>query len=120
MWWRGSLTALVRLWYQHTKYLSVPKEGALIMEIEDVGQVVEDDLAEDSVTVDSAEVIGVMTLDSYSACLACNSKIELSGSEMGCCSKCKMQQRISCCKKHLNAKADECGFIVSDPERVWQ
>ena len=74
------------------------------MEIEDVGEVVEDDLAKDSVTVDSAEVIGVMTLDSYSACLACNSKVELSGSEMGCCSKCKMQQHTSCCKKHLNAK----------------
>ena len=52
------------------------KEGVLIMEIEDVGEVVEDDLAEDSVTVDSAEVIGVMTLDSYSACLACNSKVK--------------------------------------------
>ena len=39
---------MVRLWYQHMKYLSVPKEGALIMEIEDVGEVVEDDLAEDS------------------------------------------------------------------------
>ena len=74
------------------------------MEIEDVGEVVEDDLAKDSVTVDSAEVIGVMTLDSYSACLACDSKVKPSGSEMGCCSKCKMQQCISCCKKHLNAK----------------
>ena len=103
----GSLTALVRLWcvaISIWKYLSAPKEGALIMEIEDVGEVVEDDLAEDSVTVDSTEVIGVMTLDSYSACLACNSKVEPSGSEMGCCSKCKMQQCISCCKKHLNAK----------------
>ena len=27
--------------YQHTKYLSVPKEGALIMEIEDVEEVME-------------------------------------------------------------------------------
>lgn len=66
-------------------------------------EVVKDNLAKDSVTVHSAEVIGVVTLDSYSECLACNSKVEPLGSELGCCSECKMQQRISFYKKHLNA-----------------
>lgn len=53
-------------------------------------EVVKDNLAKDSVTVHSAEVIGVVTLDSYSECLACNSKVEPLGSELGCCSECKM------------------------------
>ena len=60
--------------YQHSKYLSLPKDSGHIEKIEDIGDVVEDDLAEDSVTVYGAEVAGVIALGSYMSCLQCKAK----------------------------------------------
>ena len=83
--------------YQKSKYLSLPKEGA---QIDDGGDVAADDLPENGMTVFDAEVIGC-TLDSYSASLGCKSKVKIMEDELGCCTKCGMEQRIDRCKKHL-------------------
>lgn len=56
--------------YQSSKYLSVPKEGATIVEVANLGDVAEDDLAQNFVTVRGAEVIGVLKLEAYPACIA--------------------------------------------------
>ena len=61
--------------YQDVKYISLPKDGVNMVEIEDIGDVAEDNLSEYSITVHSAEVIGVLTLESYAACLVCKAKV---------------------------------------------
>ena len=61
--------------YQDVKYISLPKDGVNMVEIEDIGDVAEDNLSEYSITVHSAEVISVLTLESYAACLVCKAKV---------------------------------------------
>ena len=90
--------------YHDVKYLSLPKDGANIVEFEDMGDVAEDDLSEYSITVHGAEVIGVLTLESYAACLVCKAKVGPTTGKLGRCTKCKMQQVIDRCKKQLNSK----------------
>ena len=92
--------------YQSTKYLSMPKEGGLIIECDDLGDVVESDVAEDFDTIEGAEVVGVLRLDSYPACIAqaCKSKVAPTSGKLGCCSKCEMVQIIGRCKMQLSAK----------------
>ena len=102
--------------YQSSKYLSLPK-GATIIECADLGDVAEDDLAEDFVTVIDAEVVGVLTLGSYPACIAqaCKSKVTPTSGKLGCCSKCEMMQHIERCKKQLSAKvviADGANYLT--------
>ena len=63
--------------YQDVKYISLPKDGANMVEIEDIGDVAEDNLSEYSITVHGAEVIGVLTLELYAACLVCKVKVGL-------------------------------------------
>ena len=90
--------------YQQSKYLSLPIEGATVVEIGEMGEVCEDDIADDCVTVSGAEVAGVLSLQSYEACLMCSCKVEATSGNLGCCTKCNMQQVISKCRKQLNAK----------------
>ncbi len=78
----------------------MPKEGATMAEIGDIGEVAEDDLPVDD-TIGRAEVAGVLTLASYLSCLACKSKVEPTTDKMG---KCKMDQNMERCKTQLNAK----------------
>ena len=97
-------TDIVVRMYQQEKYLSVPKDSATITEIEDIGEVAEDDLPEQFVTVYDCQVIGVKSLDSFAACLDCKCKVEPSTSNIGVCTKCNMQQRIDICQTQLSAK----------------
>lgn len=60
--------------YQGSKYLTMPKEGANLDEIADIGEVAADDIPENVVTAHDVEVIGVQTLDSYPSCVACIAK----------------------------------------------
>ena len=43
--------------YKHEKYLSIPKEGFEMKQIDDIGAVVEDDLPDDSTTVSGVKVM---------------------------------------------------------------
>ena len=52
----------------------MPKHGATIMEIDDIGAV-KDDVSDGSTTVYDAEVVGVPLLESYPACFGCKSKV---------------------------------------------
>ncbi len=90
--------------YLQNKFLTIPKQGASVCKIQDIGQVVDNDTPEDATTIQGAEFIGVAALDSYSACLACKSKVEATDNSIGTCTKCGMQQRLTKCKQQLRAK----------------
>ncbi len=90
--------------YQGNKYISVPKNGATITKIEDIGDVDEEDLADNTFTVKDAEVIGVQSLGTYWACVACKSKVTPSTTGISSCSKCGLAQRTDHCKEELSAK----------------
>ena len=69
-------------------------------EIEDIGEVTEDDLSEYCITVHGAEVISVLALESYAACLQCKAcKVEPTTGKLG---HCKMLQVVAHCKTLLN------------------
>jgi len=89
-----------------TRYLSFPKEGARFENIEDIGEVAEHDLSEDCTTVHGSEVVGVISLESFAVCLECKAKVEpiATDGNIGCCTKCSMQQKTTSCSSRLNAK----------------
>ena len=60
--------------YKHDKNLSIPKEGAHIIEIVDIGTVAQDDLPDDTTTVSNVKIQGAR-MTSYVSCVACNSKV---------------------------------------------
>ncbi len=92
--------------YQGNKYISVPKDGATITKIEDIGDVDEEDLADNTFTVKDAEVIDVQSLGTYKywACIVCKSKVTPSTTGNSSCSKCGLAQRTDHCKEELSAK----------------
>ena len=92
--------------FKNEKNLSKPKDDASITLIDDIGDVVSDDLPQNSVTVHNAEVIGVQSLQSYAACLACNGKVNEvdADTNIAQCSKCQMSQPLKRCKQQLSAK----------------
>ena len=66
-----------------------------------------------------AEVVGVISLNSFAACLVCKAKVEPMATDgnIGCYTKCSMQQKIASCSSQLNAK-----LVIrqlSDPNCVW-
>ena len=86
------------------KYLSLPKEGAVLAEISDIGEVAEDDLADEYTTIADAEVVGVVSIDSYLACIACKCKVETTSEKLGKCTKCNVVQCSEHCMKQLSLK----------------
>jgi len=86
---------------QGSNYLSMPKEGASLAELPDIGDVAEDDVGELCTTIVDAEVAGIISLGLYSACIACRSKVTAITNKLGQCMKCNMLQK---CKKQLSAK----------------
>ena len=87
--------------FKNENNLSKPKDDASITPIDDIGDVVSDDLPQNSVTVHNAEVIGVQSLQSYAACLACNGKVNEvdADTNIAQCSKCQMSQPLKRCHK---------------------
>jgi len=77
-----------------TRHLSFPKECARFENIEDIGEVAEDDVSEDCTTVHSAEVVSVISLESFAACLVCKAKVEpiATDGNIRWCTKCSTQQ----------------------------
>ena len=86
------------------KYLTTPKEGCKVEPIEDLDDVTEDDLPNDSITIHDAEIIGVQSLQKYSACISCNVKVEYVDETTGTCSKCDMFQPLNRCKQKISAR----------------
>jgi len=80
------------------RHLSFPKECARFANIEDIGEVAEDDLSEDCTTVHGAEEVSVISLESFAACLVCKVKVEpiATDGNIGFCTKCRMQKITSC------------------------
>ena len=93
------LNNLVVCTYQQRNYLSMPKEGATIVEIDNIGEVVEDSTGGSYETVEDAEVIGVQHLEAYPTCIACKHKVELKTETLGICIICNMHQRTEKCQK---------------------
>ena len=96
--------------FQREKYLQIPCKGSTVTEIENLdGIVVEDDVP-DTPTILSAEVVGVLSLDTYISCLNCKSKITKTSDTMGQCTKCSMKQSLRHSTKQLRAK-----IVLSTP-----
>ena len=55
----------------------MPKQGGSITQCDDdLGEVAEDDHDQVDITIHAAEVAGVISLESYAACIACKSKVK--------------------------------------------
>ena len=93
--------------YASQKYLSMPKAGAVITPIDNIGDVVQP-VSENASSTDifNVEIIGVPQLDCYKACLKCKARVEPLTPHLGKCSKlgCGMMQRYDRCPNQLSAK----------------
>ena len=89
--------------YRNEKGLSWPKEGASYFEVEDIGDVAEDDLPETHTNISKAQIIAA-SLDKYNACHGCQSKVLPFHEEFGQCSKCGLNQVIATCKVVASAR----------------
>ena len=90
--------------FRSEKYLSEPKEGASVEKMDDIGEVAEDDLPEDTVTIEGVTVAAA-TISEYSSCVACNSKVEplQSNTQIAQCTKCSLQQLTTTARQHTSA-----------------
>ena len=89
--------------YNDKKFLSMPEEDCEIAVIADIGDV-EEELGPDDNRLEDAVVIGVMALESYTACFSCKGKIVVSDGILGKCSKCAMTLRADRCTQENTAK----------------
>ena len=79
------------------RVLSWPKEGATYSEVEDIGDMAEDDLPETLTNISKAQRVAA-SLDKYHACHGCQSKVLPFHKEIGQCSKCGLNHVIATCK----------------------
>ena len=97
-------TNLIVRTYNREKYLSLPKEGATIEEIEDIGNVDEDETCDSSVTVYYGAQVLSASLDNYCVCLSCKKKIKPTTEHLGRCTSCSALQRLDKCATQMSAK----------------
>ena len=90
--------------FQGEKSLQFPKHGAEAHEVEDIGTVAEDDVPCFEDKVQDSEVVGVMSLHCYVACLACKGKVEKNSDVLGTCSRCGMVQKLLQCSHQKKAR----------------
>ena len=83
------------------KYLSMPKEGAEIIEISDLG-VANDDLPKAELAISDVTVVGAL-LHSYYACVACGGKVEQASNNLYKCTKCHLEQLLQSCGSHVSS-----------------
>ena len=85
----------------------MPRDGAVITAIDDIGDVIEA-ASDDAISTEifNVEIVGVPQLDCYKSCLKCKARIELLSPHLGKCSKlsCAMMQRYDRCPNQLSAK----------------
>ena len=90
--------------FKNEKYLTKPRDGASIEVIEDIGDVATDNLPQNTTTLHGAEIIGIQSLQSYSACISCNSKVTFLQDSMAQCTKCSMIMPSDRCKDKVSAR----------------
>ena len=91
--------------FKFEKFLTKPKQNTTIQEIPDIGDVASDDLPQDSITLQDAEIIGIQGLQSYHACITCSSKTLPSEEEdITYCDKCDTLQSVQRCKTKISAR----------------
>ena len=71
--------------------------------IQDIGEVAEDDLPQESTTLSGVKIIGVQSLQHYSSCIACNAKVNYIEDGLASCSKCSMVMPLKKCKEKVSA-----------------
>ena len=89
--------------YQDEKFLQLPKQGATIEEVEDIGTVSVDDVNAYE-QIDQSEVAAVLSLDDYLVCLSCKNKVQPMDESSGTCTSCGVSQKLSFCTRQLRAK----------------
>lgn len=89
--------------YSGKKYLSFTK-GALMAEVNNVGEVKKAEQFEEGTTLHNCSVIGVDNFEKYYVCLSCKLKVKGSGGCYGTCSSCGMLQVIDQSKSHIAAR----------------
>ena len=103
-------TAMMVREFKGKKFLSTSKVDSIISEIEDIGEIIldeeESEIDDDElIKVHNVKVIGVNRLTVYTACIKCNSKVEvdIDDEEVGECTKCKVIQSVEECKQNISA-----------------
>ena len=93
--------------FRSKKYLNMPRSGAEIAAINDLGSISEAPPEEEQkTTIENVQVVGVPTLDMYKACLQCKARVEPLTPPFGKCSKrdCDMIQRYDLCTDQATAR----------------
>lgn len=91
--------------YQGSKYLSFPKNDASISSIADIGDISDEDFSDcDDDLVHGAEIIGVLSLQTFWSCLMCKAKVVQTTENFGSCTKCQMDQKLTHCSVSSMAK----------------
>ena len=93
--------------YKGRKFLSMPREGAEIIPIPDVGPIDSESNSDSEwevLEMFNVQITRVPQLDSYKACLSCKARVEPSSPPLGRCSKCTMLQRFDICPEQMSAK----------------
>ena len=79
-------------------------ENCGIEEIDDIGNVVDDENPVDGVRraiVVKADIVGIIgNVDTYKSCCSCNGKIIETNAPIGVCSKCNSKMKITRCSDH--------------------
>ena len=86
--------------FNGAKYLSVGEEGCGINQIEDVGDVIDDESAESGsggAKVVKGDIVAVVSLDLYKGCRNCNAKVANTSTVFGVCTKCNTKMKLTRC-----------------------
>lgn len=89
--------------FKDEKYLTKPRDSPIVEPIQDMGEVAEDDLPQETTTLSGVEIIGVQSLQHYSACIACDAKVHHIEDGLASCSKCSMVMPLNKCKEKVPA-----------------
>ena len=98
-----SLTGMTVREFRGRKFLSTAKDNSSIVSTEDIGEVapegentIVDTTPQSCSWVKNVRVVGVITLEKYSCCIKCSTKLvpDDDDADLGHCSKCQMMQCI--------------------------
>ncbi len=98
--------------FNSAKYFSLG-EKATIEEVDDIGEVVNEDVADGAggVKMVKGEIVGVVGCDSYSSCRSCKAKVVEVTKVMGACTKCGMKVKMGSCARSVAAR-----LVIEDQE----
>ena len=103
--------------FSGVKFLSL-SESAMIEEVADIGEVVEENVDEglDGVKIVKGEIAQVEKCESYSSCRTCKAKIVAENEIVGKCPKCEAKVKMSKCLKSVSTRL----VIVDDDDREYR